>query len=449
MYRDRAVRVVFRLVDDSGERSGIVGLPRLWPPSEGLERPPDILMVCSDTLRWDSSVGDDGPRLMPALTRLQGDVVAYRRTFSTASWTMPSITTVMTGLDPRFHGTGERAPSDATGPPPGHFSFESSEGRQFLRTYPPDLASLPERLQEAGYSTRMVAGNPLYFLSGLARDGFEMTVRAEVSPGPRINQLARRLLLSSEPDVPLFLLVHYMDPHEWGDHYKDLFGSEADPVNDPEGVREAYERAVEKGDQALGALLASWARSRGDETLILFWSDHGEHLLEDEFLGHGNTMSDLLLRVPLVVRYPPGKGPVAVSANRSVSLADLAPTVLDVAGVGYDDSEFSGESLLRPPAASERLHFADYQLYGSELASVRRGDLKLVIDLESGSSTLWRVRDYGIRTEIEDARLSEDLMKAYEKYLSVADEVRQDLELPELVDDDEALEALRELGYVE
>ncbi len=448
-FRGRTVQVVVRLTDATGDRQGIVGLPRLRPVPDSPDRAPDILMVCSDTLRWDSSVGPGGSQLMPALARLRGDVVSYPGAFSTASWTMPAITTALTGLYPRFHGTGERAPGIASGPPPGHFSFKSTEGKRFLRTYPSDLQSLPERLLEAGYSTKMVASNPLYFLSGLARDGFEMAVRAGVAPGPRITQLAKRLLLSSDPDVPLFLLVHYMDPHEWEDRYVDLFGSDADPSNDPAGVREAYTMAVAKGDRALGMLLRTWARSRGDETLIVFWSDHGEHLLEDDLLGHGNSMSDLLLKVPLVVRYPPEAGPNAAAAKRSVSLADLTPTILDVAGVSYDNATFSGESLLQPPASTERFHFADYQLYGPELASIRQGDYKLVIDLESGDSELWQSRGPEEHLEVENARLTEDLMKVYEAYLSAARAARQGLELPDAVDDDEAVEALKELGYVQ
>jgi len=448
-FRGRTVQVVFRLADSTGDRRGIVGLPRLRPVSESFDRPPDILMVCSDTLRWDTSVGAEGSRHMPALSRLRGDVVSYRGAFSAASWTMPAITTALTGLYPRFHGTGERAPSIASGPPPGHFSFKSVEGVQFLRTYPPDLESLPERLLEAGYSTRMVAGNPLYFLSGLARDGFEIAVRAGVSPGPRITQLAKRLLLSSDPDVPLFLLVHYMDPHEWQDRYVDLFGSDADPSTDPAGVREAYLKAVEKGDRALGALLATWARSRGDESLIVFWSDHGEHLLENDLLGHGNSMSDVLLKVPLVMRYPPGTGPSAEAADRTVSLADLTPTILDVAGLPYDAAAFSGESLVQPSTSAKRLQFADYQLYGAELASVRQGDYKLVIDLESGDSELWQSRGAEVPIEVENARLTEDLMRAYQSYLAAGRRARQDLDLPDVVDDAEALEALKELGYVQ
>jgi len=218
---------------------------------------------------------------------------------------------------------------------------------------------------------------------------------------------------------------------------------------DPEGVREAYTKAVAKGDRAIGALLRTWARSRSDETLIVFWSDHGEHLLENDLVGHGNSMSDLLLKVPLVVRYPPEAGPNGAAAKRSVSLADLTPTILDVAGVSYDNATFSGESLLQSPASTERFHFADYQLYGPELASIRQGDYKLVIDLESGDSELWQSRGAEEHQEVENARLTEDLMKAYQAYLSAARTARQDLELPDAVDDDEALEALKELGYVQ
>ena len=146
----------------------------------------------------------------------------------------------------------------AAGPPPGYFTFQSIEGPQFLRTYPPDLESLPERLLKAGYSTRMVAGNPLYFLSGLARDGFEIAVKAGVSPGPRITRLARRLLLSSDPDVPLFLLVHYMDPHEWEEHYIELFG---DP-NFAHDCAQTFVEVSESNDIA-------WARGTCNVTFSL------------------------------------------------------------------------------------------------------------------------------------------------------------------------------------
>ncbi len=136
-FRGRTVQVVVRLADSTGDRQGIIGLPRLRPVSNSSDRPPDILMICSDTLRWDTSVGPAGSRLMPALSRLQGDVVSYRDAFSTASWTMPSITTALTGLYPRFHGAGERAllPSPAVLLPVISASSRP-QGMEFLRTYP-------------------------------------------------------------------------------------------------------------------------------------------------------------------------------------------------------------------------------------------------------------------------------------------------------------------------
>ena len=448
-FRGRTVEVIFYLESPSGTQTGIVGLPRLRSRSKTPKRSIDVLMICTDTLRWDASIGEQGARLMPTLSSLPGDVVTYPRTFSAASWTMPSITTVLTGLYPRFHGTGERALSDSPEPPPGHFNFQMGERPTFLRGYPRDLESLPERLLAAGYATNLVAGNPLYFPSGLARDGFEVAVHAKVAYGDVISRHARHLMASADPERPLFMLVHYMDPHDWQRRYVRLFGSESRPVAHPDKAREAYEDAVRDGDQALGTLIEDWTRLRGGQPLIVFWSDHGEHLAEDGLTGHGNSMREALLQVPLVVSYPPYLASRAVQPERSVSLADLTPTVLDAVGVDYDPASLSGRSLLRPVGSEERTHFADYQLYGRELASVRRGEHKLVIDLDSGGSELWRVESDGNETRIENARLAEELYRAYQDYRASALEARRGLGLPEDVDQEEALEALRALGYVE
>lgn len=448
-FRGRTIEVIFFLEAPAGDRKAVVGLPRLRPRPSSRSRSLDVLMVCTDTLRWDTSMGTDGPRLMPVLHSLPGDVVSYPRAFSAASWTMPSITTALTGLYPRYHGTGERAHTESTDPPAGHFTFELGSKPTFLRAYPKDLENLPERLLDAGYSTRLVAGNPLYFPSGLARDGFEIAVHAKVSRGATISRHAKGLLASAAPDRPLFLLVHYMDPHDWMRQYVRSFGLRTRPVEAPERTRQAYEDLVAQSDSALGDLLKAWGRYRRGDPLIVFWSDHGEHLGEKGLVGHGNSMQETLLKVPLVISYPPELAPRAVEAERTVSLADLTPTVLDAVGVDYDPATLSGRSLLKPAASAERYHFADYQLYGRELASVRLGEHKLVIDLASGQSELWRVGKDGRERRIEDAGLTEELRQAYETYLSSALEARQDLSLPDDVDQEEALEALRVLGYIE
>jgi arylsulfatase A-like enzyme len=362
---------------------------------------------------------------------------------------MPSITTALTGLYPLYHGTGERAHSESTDPPPGYFAFEAGGGPTFLRTYPKDLESLPERLLKVGYSTRLVAGNPLYFPSGLARDGFEIAIHAKILQGAAITRLAKGLIVSADPERPLFLLVHYMDPHEWRRSFSRRFGPGSRPIDHPEGARQAYEEVVKQGDDAVGVLLEDWSVHRGGNPLIVFWSDHGEHLSEGRLFGHGNSMKETLLKVPVVVSYPAELASRAVEVERSVSLADLTPTVLDAVGVDYDPATLSGRSLLKPAASSERYHFADYQLYGRELASVRRGEHKLVIDLESGQSELWQVGQDGRERRIEDDDLTEELYQAYQTYLSSALEARQDLSLPDEVDQEEALEALRALGYIE
>ncbi len=450
-FRGKTIEVIVFLEAPAGDRKGVVGLPRLRPRSTDVEdRSHDVLMICTDTLRWDTSIGEAGGRLMPVLHSLPGDVVTYTRAFSAASWTMPSITTALTGLYPRYHGTGERTYSESTDPPPGHFTFETGLGKPtFLSSYPSELESLAEKLLEAGYSTRLVAGNPLYFPSGLARDGFEIAVHAKVLRGPVISRHAKDLIMSADPERPLFLLVHYMDPHEWGRLFSRRFGPRSRPIDNREGARQAYEEVVMRSDQALGVLLGDWGRHRGGDPLIVFWSDHGEHLSEERLFGHGNSMKETLLKVPLVISYPPGLLGRAAEADRPISLADLTPTVLDAVGVDYDPSSLSGKSLLRSAVSGARYHFADYQLYSRELASVRRGDHKLVIDLDSGQTKLWQVTRDGHETRVEDAEIERELYDAYQDYRAAALEARQHLSPPEDVDQEEALEALRALGYVE
>ena len=101
---------------------------------------------------------------------------------------------------------------------------------------------------------------------------------------------------------------------------------------------------VRAADRHLGALLDAWSRRRSyDESLIVFFSDHGEHLYEEgTLLYHGQTMADALLHVPLVVKYPAALGREPEATERPTSLVDLAPTVLDAVGEAPSPDAFDG-----------------------------------------------------------------------------------------------------------
>jgi arylsulfatase A-like enzyme len=81
-----------------------------------------------------------------------------------------------------------------------------------------------------------------------------------------------------------------------------------------------------------------------DQTMLIISADHGdEQWEEDNRVGHGGSMRDMLIHVPLLVRYPP-----MVAAGRyteGVESVDIVPTIADALGVAMDP-EWQGESLL-------------------------------------------------------------------------------------------------------
>ena len=121
-----------------------------------------------------------------------------------------------------------------------------------------------------------------------------------------------------------------------------------------------YDAALLSADELVGdVMLALEQAGRLDDTWIIVTSDHGEALLERGELGHGKSVYDELVRIPLVIRGPgvkPGR------LDDVVSLVDLAPTLralcgldLAVGGEAYQDGRslvpgFSGERLEQRPA---------------------------------------------------------------------------------------------------
>ena len=248
---------------------------------------------------------------MPRLQRLMNNSIVYHRAFSNASWTMPSITSTMTGLFPRYHRTGLVTESvdvkdfDANHIPQGQFAFRTGNTYRIMSAYSSQLTSLAETIRRVGYNTALIAANPLYALSGLAFDGNDIFVDARSLNGRRINDVARELIEHAPSAEPLFLAVHYIDVHHWEPWYfKPKYPDLKAGRKSREQVLESYRRAVEDSDRMLSSLLDTWAATRdSDNTLIVFYGDHGEHLT-DPIIGHGNSMHDVLLQVPLVVKLP-------------------------------------------------------------------------------------------------------------------------------------------------
>jgi len=115
-------------------------------------------------------------------------------------------------------------------------------------------------------------------------------------------------------------------------------------------IQGVYDASLVELDEATGDLLDALAdRGLLDDTIVVLTSDHGEHLGDHRLFGHRFSLYDALVRVPLVVRYPARLPPGRV--ERTVSLLDLRPTLLDLAGVRGAATEESSRSLFAPVAA--------------------------------------------------------------------------------------------------
>jgi len=444
---------------------GAVGNLRLQPRTPVEPKKPHILFICSDAHRFDYSISDQGPALMPRLQQLRRDAVTYQRAYSNASWTLPSVVSTLTGVFPRFHRTGMRVKSGTLEElkqeflQPGEFLLDWGDSSHILTAYPKQLNTLTEYLRPAGYRTAMVLSNPLYMLSGLFEDGQDVVIDTTVVPGKRVNEAAFQIMDTMPAEQPLFLLVHYMDVH----HHTQFYFNKKYPGKKPREAREewiaTYAEASRDTDRYLGELLDKWNGRFGlDQTLVVFYADHGEHLLDQGryVIGHGNTMDELLMHVPLVIQYPRSAGIGPAEVDVPISLTDLVATALDVADVDFKD-EFhethSALALLKGASNGPRTIHADYQLYHDDLSSVRQGALKLVLNLTENTrrmvdTTLPRGKRGEFDQVVKNHPRQAEFEAAFEAYVKEAEEKAAYIESDFLVDPDEALEGLENLGYV-
>jgi arylsulfatase A-like enzyme/Tfp pilus assembly protein PilF len=282
----------------------------------GSAPPPDLILVTLDTVRADRIGAYGYPQpTTPRLDRLAASGALCERAYASAPITLPSHATLLTGLEPYAHGV-------------------RSNGFHRL---PAAATTLAELLRRRGYRTAAVIGGyPLARRFGLDQ-GFEVYDDAFGAGAERpARAVARRALelLRGPAQKPLFLWVHFDDPH---DPYEplprfDRFGADS-------GAR--YDGEIASADAGLGTVLDGHSERRGDRpALIAVAGDHGEGLGEHREPTHALFVYDSTLRVPLVIQAPGVRAGLRLAA--AVTLRDLGRTLLDLAGASTVD--FPGRS---------------------------------------------------------------------------------------------------------
>lgn len=309
--------------------------------------PPNVLVILIDQLRADR-LGLAGSRLglTPRMDEIGRNGFYFSRARSAAPWTFPSVCTLLTGLYPAAHGA-DRIPN-ANGSTP------------WLVPLGPGVTTLAEYLQAAGYETAAYVTNPYLKPETGADQGFarfqhdfvkSWTTNREdwwqqSSYADTVNAELLKWLESRPTERPFFTYVHYIDVHgpwTWAPFLTPKERAEIGlKVDDHPDV---YNRAVRFVDEHVGTLVRR-LQARYPDLVVVITSDHGTTLEDSdrtELKLRKASLHDFNLRVPLIVSGRDVRG----RSEADVSLVDVLPTVLDLAGLKpHPAAVLHGESLV-------------------------------------------------------------------------------------------------------
>jgi arylsulfatase A-like enzyme len=214
-------------------------------------------------------------------------------------------------------------------------------------------------------------------------------------------------------------------------------------------INALYDAGVARMDDVAGGFLEELEAALGGQAALVFLtSDHGEEFWEHNRMGHGHSLHNELLRVPLLVRFPEPR--VERVSSAPVSLLDIVPTVLDYAGLQAPRT-LPGRSL-RNPIPEPRLRVAEND---TEHRALQLGAWKLI----RGAQALARWKPDPVAlfhladdaAELDNLAASQpdrvrELDQSWEQYLERYP-VTLDEPKPAEVDP-EGVKSLRNLGYV-
>jgi arylsulfatase A-like enzyme/tetratricopeptide (TPR) repeat protein len=389
----------------------------------------NVIVITLDTTRADR-IGAYGyaSAQTPHFDALAREGTLFEHAITPSAYTMPSHSSIMTGLYPPAHGVrlnGDAALGDAQ-------------------------TTLAERLSADGYRTGAFVG--AFVLDGRwgLKQGFDhYDDQFQLGPDQRLdlakvqrpaNTVVDAALkwLDADRSKPFFAWLHFYDAHT--------------PYEPPEPYK-GYDGEIAFADSQVGRVLR-WLKEKGldDDTIVVITGDHGEGLGSHGESEHGYYIYDYAVRVPLVMRVPKSK-PARVSSQ--VRTIDIFPTVLElVSATPAPNVEglslvplIKGEAAETKPRYAYSESMATRLQYGwSALYSVRTNEHKYI---DAPRSELYDLQDDPAESKnrLDDQRrvaiqLRNELARIRAENEKLAPK-SQDANL-----DQETLKKLASLGYV-
>ncbi len=413
----------------------------------GADSRPNVLFVLVDTLRADHlSTYGYGRETSPRIDALGQSGWVFENHISHAGQTVPATISMMLSKVPAEHGFLHKGP--------GHFS-----------KHPPyfdsDLLLLPEVLHDANYRTGGFVANPFLMEKHNFNQGFDYFLhdqgRGAVLTRAALAWIDRSAKKSSQP---FFAYLHLMDvhsPYEPPARYAKLFAADEDgslvyhngpapdlSKPDLDFTVALYDAQIRYLDDLVDELL-NGLQERGllENTVVVLTADHGDEFLEHGGLGHGTSVYGELLRVPLILSFPPLLEP-GRRVEHLTQHIDLAPTLLDLLGLAQPSS-FRGSNLFEPAD----LIFAENGAWRATYAA----GAKLIVNGDSERKELFDEADALDQRRLENRDLEAELQIHLDDYQRLSELFEESRARGESVDSsawtEAELEQLRALGYTE
>jgi choline-sulfatase len=343
---------------------------------------PNILLIVADALRPDhlGCYGYNRPT-SPYIDKFAAEAVVFEKAMSNASWTLPSIGSLLTSLYPHEH-----------------MAFYL--GDSLLN----ECLTLAELFRDKNYQTFAIQTNPCISRTFNFGQGFQNYDEPLLEKGKKVTT-EFSVWLKKNKNKPFFAYLHFMDTHLHYDPPEDFvtifepekinssitgmvdafiiraLSKNGLPAKDKQHLMNLYDAEIRFFDYCFGFIINNLEKSGiSDKTIIILTADHGEEFWEHNSFEHGHSLHNEVLNVPLIMKYS-AKLPVK-RIKYSIQLIDLFPTLLSITQI-KKDFVARGKDLLpiilnNKPIKEEI--FSEGITYGSEKKAILKDGWKLIYD---------------------------------------------------------------------
>ncbi len=320
--------------------------PRVLVPKRAertLEPAKNVVVLVVDTLRADKlrPFNPDTRVQTPAVDRFASEGVVFELAQSPENWTKPAVASILTGLHPQTH---QQKTGDAA--------------------LPSSALLLSEHLQDNGFATGSFIANGYVsdrFGFDQGWDDYSNYIRDGGSTEAKDVFDAAGNWIEAHKEQRFFAYIQTIDPHvpydPPGEFVRMYDPSEYDgqvrprmtgdllekakrkppavvfDARDKQRIAALHDGEITQHDGFFGAFLERLAAlGLSDDTLVVVTSDHGEEFNDHGSWGHGHSVYQELLHVPLMFRLPK-RLPAGTKVSNAVSTLDISSTVTELLGV--------------------------------------------------------------------------------------------------------------------